>query len=385
MGIFLMAIINSSGYRVLNATTVINILNSSAVQTRNYPHIRTTFYSLKKSTNNRILVIVKSQYASNVERIYDDITKLFATDVLLGGKNVFTTGEESKYLGIDFVLNLQRGTNKVQIFFKTDKATKPKVPELLRPGVLNEEYFVSKINDQVQKINQAKLAVGMPTLFDPNLNLVLFEDNKQRYTINGITSIERIGQELGKSDVRITTKNRTEINISLKKQNFSFWGSASKYTAAKNILDYLVKSNIISVSSNSGKGVMTDSSTGKPLIGIKVKATVGEVKKYCFGDADNKVNYILIQSFNVGDFRDIRKVGGGQDYKLELNSAIIYAETANDIIRMKDDVYLTIVPSSDNASALTPDYPGFKIQFANTSASSKYFEPNLPTGTLGRL
>ena len=380
-----MTIINSSGYRVLNSTTVINILNSAAVQTKNYPHIRTTFYGLKKSTDNKVMVIVKSQYSTNVERIYDDITKLFATDVLLGGKNVFTTGEKSKYLGIDFVLNLQRGINKVQIFFKTEKTIRPKVPELLRPGVLNEEYFVSKINDQVQKINQAKLAVGMPTIFDPNLNLILFENNKQKYTINGITSNERIGQELGKSDVRIKTKNRTEINISLKKQNFSFWSSASKYTAAKNILDYLVKSNVISVSNSSGRGAITDASTGKPLIGIKMKATIGEIKKYCFGDAENKVDYVLIQSFDVGDFKDIRKVGGGQDYKLELNSETIYTETASDIIRMKDDVYLTIVPSSDNASALTPTYPGFKIQFANAAASSKYFEPNLPTGTLGRL
>ncbi len=379
-----MAIINSSGYRVLNATTVINILTSAAVQTRNYPQVRTNFYSLKKYSDSKILVVIKSTYANNVERIYDDITRLFATDVLLGGKKVFTTGEKSKYLGIDFVLNLQRGTNKVQLFFKTENTTKAKVPELLRPGVLNEEYFVSKINDQVQKIKEAKIAVGMPRVFDPNLNLILFENNKQKYTITGVTSIERIGQELGKSDVRIKTKNRTEVNISLKKQNFSFWGSASKYSAAKDILDYLVKANVISVSSKSGRGVMLDAS-GNPLVGIKIKATIGEVKKFCFGEGDNKVDYILIQSFNVGDFKDIRKVGGGQDYKLELNSETIYTETASDIIRMRDDVYLTIVPSSDNASALMPNYPGFRIQYANAAASSKYFEPSLPIGTLGRL
>lgn len=382
---FLMAIINSSGYRILNATTVINILNSSAVQTRNYPHVRRNFYSLKKSGENKILVIIKSSYTNNIERIYDDITRLFATDVLLGGKPVFTTGQKSNILGVDFILNLQRATYKVNLFFKTEKATKSKVPEILRPGVLNEEYFVSKINDQVQKINEAKAAVGMPTIFDPSLNLVLFENNTQKYTITGINSIQRIGQELGKSDVKIKTKSGSDINISLKKQNFSFWGSASKYEAAKNILDYLVKSNIIFVSNSSGRGVFKNPLTGSPVLGIKVKATIGEIKKYCFGEADGKVDYILIRSFNVGDFRDIRKIGGGQDYKLELNSAIIYKENANDIIRMKDDVYLTIVPSSDNASALTPTYPGFRIQFANASASSKYFEPNLPIGTLGRL
>jgi hypothetical protein len=380
-----MAIINSSGYRILNATTVINILNSSAVQNKNYPHIRANFYNLKKSSDSKLIVIIKQQYSSNIERIYDDIAKLFATDVLLGGQKVFTTGEKSNLLGIDYELTLQRATKKVQIFFKSQKTTKPKVPELLRPGVLNEEYFVSKINDQVKKINEVKIAVGLPDIFDPSLNLVLYEDNRQKYTINGITSIERVGQELGKSDVRIKTKNRTEVNISLKKENFSFWSSASKYSAAKDVLDYLSKNNIISISSKNGKGSLTDNSTGNNLIGIRLKATIGEIKKYCFGGEGNQVDYILIQSFNVGDFRDVRKVGGGQEYKLELNSALIYKEIANDIIRMRDNVYLTIVPSSDNASALTPNYPGFRIQFATAAASSKYYEPTIPANSLGRL
>ncbi len=380
-----MAIINSSGYRVLNATTVINILTSAAVQTRNYPQVRPNFYSLKKYNDSKLLVVIKSTYANNAERIYDDITRLFATDVLLGGKQVFTTGEKSNKLGVDFVLNLQRGTNKVQLWFKTEKTSKPKVAEINRPGVLNEEYFVSKINDQVQKINEAKLAVGMPSLFDPNLNIMMYENYKQRYTISGIDSIERIGQELGKSDVRIMTKNRTEINISLKKENFSFWGSAAQYGAAKNILDYLVKTNVISVSTKNGRSTLTDASNGNQLIGIRAKATVGEIKKYCFGETGNKVDYILIQSFSNLNFSEMRKVGGGEDYKLGLYAAKIYTESANDVIRMRDDVYLTIVPSSDNASALMPTYPGFKIQFANTSGSSKYFEPKLPIGTLGRL
>ena len=380
-----MAIINSSGYKLLNATTVINILNSSAVQTTKYPHIRSRFYDLKRTSDSKILLTVKSQYASNLERIYDDITKLFATDVLLNGKSIFATGRPSNVLGVDFILTLQRVTSKLEIFFKNQKTIKPKVPELLRPGILNEEYFVSKINDQVKKINEAKNAIALPNLFDPNLNLVLYENNQQKYTINGIKSIERVGQLLGKEDVSIKTKNNKKIKISLKKENFSFWGSASQYSAANDILNYLIKSNLISVSNSSGRGVLSDISTGKPLIGIRSKATIGEIKKYCFGEGMNKVDYILIQSFNVGDFRDIRKVGGGQDYKLELNSSIIYKETSNDIIRMRDNVYLTIVPSSSNSSALMPNYPGFRIQFATKGASKGYYEPSLSNISLGRL
>jgi hypothetical protein len=250
---------------------------------------------------------------------------------------------------------------------------------------LNEEYFVSKIDDQIKKINEAKNAVGLSNVFDPNLNLVLYENSYQKYIITGIKSIERVGQLLGKEDVSIKTKNNKNITISLKKENFSFWSSASQYSAAKDILNYLIKSNFISVSNSSGRGMLTDISTGKSITGIRMKATIGEIKKYCFGGEGKKVNYILIQSFNVGDFRDMRKVGGGQDYKLELNSSIIYKETSNDIIRMRDNVYLTIVPSSSNSSALMPNYPGFRIQFATNGASKGYYEPKLPNGSLGRL
>jgi len=381
-----MAIINSSSYKLLNSRTVVNILGSKAVQTTKYPHIRDNYYDLKISGNSKILVLVKPAYASNIEKIYDDITALFATDVLLGGNKVFTTGRKSDILGVEFILSLQRATSKLEIFFRSQKELRTRRPsELLRPGVLNEEYFVSKINDQVEKINVAKSAVGLPNLFDPNLNLVLYENNIQKYTITGITSIERVGQLLGKTDVMVKTKNNKEIGISLKKENFSFWSSASKYAAAKSILDYLIKSNLIVVSNKGGTGTLTEVATGNNLKGIRIKATIGEVKKYCFGGEDNKVDYILIQSFDPGDFRDIRKSGGGQDYKLELNSSIIYKEISSDIIRMKDDVYLTIVPSTKNSSALMPNYPGFRVQFSNARSSKDFYEPKLPTISMGRL
>jgi hypothetical protein len=368
----------------LNSRTVINILNSKLVQNKNYPHIRNNFYDIKRSSDSKILILVKPQYAGNIEKIYDDITRLFATDVLLGGNKVVATGQPSSFLGVEYILNLQRSVNKLQILFRNQKAPRQKVAELNRPGVLNEEYFVSKINDQVEKINEAKSAVGLPNLFNPNLNLVLYENNILKYTIPGIESIERVGQLLGKSDVLIKTKTNKEIGISLKKENFSFWSSAKRYPAAKSIMDYLVN-NIISVSNKSGRGVLTEVATGNQLKGIKIKATVGEIKKFCFGGEGSKVDYILIQSFDVGDFRDIRKVGGGQDYKLELNSAVIYKETSNDIIRMMGDVYLAIVPSSEDSSILMPNYPGFISQFVNANAAKSYYEPKLPTISLNRL
>jgi len=383
-----MAIIDSTTYRILDARTVISILTSGKVQTnKNYPHIRSNYFDLKKASDSKVLIIVKPPYASNIEKIYDDVAKLFSIDVLVGKRKVFTTSEKSNIVGINFILNLQQQVKTVKILFKSSKSSlKDKLPELLRPGVLNEEYFTSVINDAIDKLNEAKTEVGLPNVFNPRLLLGIYENNKKKYTVGPIKSIERVGQELGKTDVRIKTDTEN-INISLKKKNFSFWSSVSQYIAAKNIMDHLVITNQIQISKNgAGRTEIKDPTTGKKIEGIKLLATVGEIKKYCFGEKQNKIDYILINSYNPGDFTEIRKTGkSGEDYKLELNSSIVYTKTSSDIIRMKNDVYLTIVPSSSNASALMPNYPGFKIQFANKKLSSKFFEPNITGAFLQRI
>jgi hypothetical protein len=383
-----MAIIDSSGYRILDSRTVVNILTFGAVQSsKNYPHIRSSYFDVKKTTESKVLITVKPAYASNIEKIYDDVAKLFSIDVLLGNRQISTTSEISNVVGINFILNLQQQVKNVKIYFKLGKdSIKSKLPELLRPGVLNEEYFNSVINDAIDKLNEAKTEVGLPKIFNPKLLLGISENNITKYTIGPIKSSERIGQELGKTDVRIKTDSE-DINISLKKENFSFWSSASQYAAAKNIMDHLVKTNQIQISKNgSGRTEIKDQKTGKKIEGIKLPATVGEIKKYCFGEDENKINYILINSYNPGDFAEVRRTGmSGQFYKLDLNSKIVYTETVKDIVRMKGDVYLTIVPSSSNSSALMPNYPGFKIQFANKKNSSKYFVPNVNGTFLQRI
>jgi len=375
-----MAIINSRSYRILNARTVISILNSKSVQTTSYPHIRSRFYDFKKTSESKILLLVKPSFSSNTEKIYDDIAKLFSVDVLLGGKKVFTTGSKTNISGVDFILTLQRGTSKVEIYFRKQKQDKK--AEIMRPGILNEEYFVSKINDEIQKINEAKSAINLKNIFDPNLNIILTENNTEKDTIYKVSSIERTGQDNNKQDAKIKTKNNTDVLISLKKENFGFWSSASEYDAAKKILDYLVNNKLVNYSYNN-RGILTDTSN-KPLNGIRFNATVGEVKKYCFGEGDNQIDYILIRSFDAGYFKEIRKITGGLDYRMKINCAKVYKKNARDIIRLKKDVYLTIVPSSKNASGLG-SYKGLLIQFETNNHSSGYYEPNLPAISFGRL
>ena len=232
-----MAIIDSSSYAILNATTVINILTSSKVQNnKNYPFVRSSYFDIKKSTESKIIIFIKTPYLSNIEKIYDDIVKLFSIDVLIKNKKLLVTNENSNSVGISFILDLQHQSKTIRILFKSTKSQiKGKLPELLRPGVLNEEYFTSVIGDAINKLNDAKTEIGLPNLFNPRLLLGIYENNVKKYTVGPIKSVKRIGQELGKTDVRIKTDNGN-INISLKKENFSFWSSASQYSAAKNII-----------------------------------------------------------------------------------------------------------------------------------------------------
>jgi hypothetical protein len=382
-----MALIDSSTYAILNSRTIMSILTSSKVQNnKNYPHLRSSYFDIKKVSESKILLLVKSTYISNIEKIHDDIARLFSTDVLIKKKKILVESETSNAVGFNFILDLQQQSKSVKILFKSAKSEiKQKLPEILKPGSLNEEYFTSVINDAVIKLNESKEEVGLPRIFNPRLLLVIYENNVKKYTVGPIKSIERLGQELEKTDVRIKTDNGN-INISLKKENFSFWSSASRYSAVKNIINHLVQTNQIEISSSSGRTLIKNPVTGEKIDGIKLPATVGEIKKYCFGENTNKIDFILINSYNPGDFKEIRKTGmSGEDYKLDLNSKIVYIETSKDIIRMKNDVYLTIVPSSKNSSALLPEYPGFRIQFANKKSSSKFLLPNITGAYLQRI
>mgnify|MGYP003345796766 CR=1 FL=1 len=373
-----MAIINSKTYRILDARTIINILNSRLVQTTKYPHIRNSYFEIKLASSGKVMILIKSQYASNIGKIFDNVTELFSVDVLLGGKKVSVFGDKSKISGIDYQLTLQQNVKKVEIFFKASKKIMEKVPELLRPGVLNEEYIVSKINDRIEDLQEAKNKVNMPKIFNPVLTLGLFENNKEKYVVGPIKSIKRVGQELEKADVLIETIPNKKVKVSLKKENFSFWSSAEKYEKGKKLLDYLVNQNIIQTSYESGRGVLTETSTGKKIRGIRVPATIEEIKKYCFGEGNKKIDYILIQSFEPGDFTETRTSGrSGEVYKMNLNSNRVYKETTQDILRLRDDVYFCITSSSRSSSGMGSDYPGFKINFMNKKSSKLYFQPNL--------
>ena len=379
-----MALIDSTTYKILNASTVLNILNSKTVQTTSYPHIRSSFFDAKKSSTSdyKVIIKVKSAFVSNKEKIYDDIVKLFSVDVLLSKTKILVTSDSVKKPGIDFSVNLQHRGKNLKIIFPSGRA---QLPEILRPGVLNEEYFASKIDDCANKLQEVRDEIGLINFYNPRLYLVLHENFKEKFTLGPVKSAERVGQELGKTDVKIRCIDGKIIDVSLKKDNFSFWSSASTYSPAKAILDHLIKTQQVTLNKSSNGMTQIFDANNMPLEGIKSPATVGEIKKFCFGEGKNNVDYVIISSFSSNDFSDLQVMGtSGEDYKIGIYANVVYTESSVDIERMKDNVYLTISSSTSNSSALSP-YTGLKIEFTTANKSSKYYMANLRNSSVSRL
>ena len=90
--------------------------------------------------------------------------------------------ETSNAVGVNFVLDLQYQSKSIKILFKSAKSEiKEKLPEILKPGSLNEEYFTSVINDAIVKLNESKEEVGLPRIFNPRLILGIYENNVKKY------------------------------------------------------------------------------------------------------------------------------------------------------------------------------------------------------------
>jgi hypothetical protein len=324
-----MALIDSSTYAILNSRTIMSILTSSKVQNnKNYPHLRSSYFDIKKVSESKILLLVKSTYISNIEKIHDDIARLFSTDVLIKKKKILVESETSNAVGFNFILDLQQQSKSVKILFKSAKSEiKQKLPEILKPGSLNEEYFTSVINDAVIKLNESKEEVGLPRIFNPRLLLVIYENNVKKYTVGPIKSIERLGQELEKTDVRIKTDNGN-INISLKKENFSFWSSADTYeNVPMQILNKTLQSGKVALKTSPGQPSTFVGNVG----GIRVPATIPEVKKYCFGGPTG-VDYIVINA---------KLTGVGKNNVINMSGINIFKnDNTRDILRMLPDVYL---------------------------------------------
>jgi hypothetical protein len=233
--------------------------------------------------------------------------------------------------------------------------TKGKTSSVLKPGEAYELYFHSVINDELNKLKELREEMdGVPSqIFDMynNVTLNLYGGGK-KISIGPIKSADKVGQSFKKPDISIKTKNGKDTTISLKQGNFSFWSSADTYqNVPKKILENTAAKGIVSLKTAPNGNTVFDGNVG----GIRVPATIDEIKKYCFGGPSG-VDYIVINAKLTGVNRNIISMSGINIFK---------NNNSGDLMRMSSDVYLVIRSgSSRSASAMFP-YKGFTVNFVN--------------------
>jgi hypothetical protein len=239
-----------------------------------------------------------------------------------------------------------------------------KQSSVMKPGEAYELYFTSAIIDGISEMKELREQMDIPNdIFNAynNLTLNIFGSNK-KISIGPITEATKVGQAGLKPDVRIRCRNKPDVTISLKQGNFSFWSSADTYSPRPlNILkDSISSGKVIFNTTQSGTTSFTNSQ-GQPIGGIRVPATIEEIKKYCFGGS-NGVNYIIISAKNT-NFSVKNKIITMQALEIYKNNS------QSDIQRMLSDVFLVIKRDPKrNASAL-PGYRGFSISFVNRNSA----------------
>ena len=279
------------------------------------------------------------------EKIYSELLRLYP--------NIKLKKEIDGDLGKIRVTENGYGYVKIQL----EKST-GKISSVLKPGEAYELYFHSVILEQLSKIKELKKEFDgiPPQIFDMynNVTLNLYGGGKQ-VSIGPILSADKVGQTGKKPDIVIKTKPGKTIKISLKQGNFSFWSSADAYE--------IVPMQILNKTLQAGK-VTLNTPPGQPstfvgnVRGIRVPATIPEVKKYCFGGPTG-VDYIVINA---------KLTGVGKNNVISMSGINIFKnDNTRDILRMLPDVYLVIRSAPNkNATAMSP-YKGLTVDFVNKS------------------
>lgn len=277
------------------------------------------------------------------EKIYSELLRLYP--------NVKLKKEIDGDIGKIRVI--QNGYGYVKI--KLERSTS-KISSVLKPGEAYELYFHSVILDELSRLKELRKELDgiPPQIFDMynNVTLNLYGGGKQ-ISIGPILSADKVGQTGKKPDIAIKTKQGKNITISLKQGNFSFWSSADTYeNVPMQILNKTLQAGKVALKTPPGQPSTFVGNVG----GIRVPATIPEVKKYCFGGPTG-VDYIVINA---------KLTGVGKNNVISMSGTSIFKNNdTRDILRMLPDVYLII--KSDprrNAKTMLP-YKGFTVNFVN--------------------
>ena len=275
------------------------------------------------------------------ERIHSELLRLYP--------NIKLKKEIDGDVGKIRVTENGYGYIKIQL----ERSTRKTSP-VLKPGEAYELYFHSVILDELQRLKELKEELDLPPqVFDMynNLTLNVYGGNK-KISIGPIKSADKVGQTGGKPDISIKTKDGKTTTISLKQGNFSFWSSADTYqNVPKKVLQDTVAKGIVLLKTTANGNTVFDNNIG----GIRVPATIDEIKKYCFGGPTG-VDYIVINAKMTGVSRNIISMNGMSIFK---------NNSPGDLMRLNNDVYLVIKSNNTrSASAMLP-YKGLTVNFAN--------------------
>jgi len=246
-------------------------------------------------------------------------------------------------------------------------------PKVLQPGIAFELYFHSILLDGISAMKELKESLNeLPTsIFDMYNNLTLMIITKEKtYTIPRIKNAENVGGKNKKTDEKITKKDGTFVNISLKQENFFSWGSAATFDPVFSIRPKKVLQDAI----NNGTLKLNNNKVIFPrgVDGIRVPATAQEVQKYAFGGTDDRIDYIVISAKKT-NFNDRLKI-------IYLDAKKVYKNgNALHLRELQNDAYMIIRKSTGNASALRP-YENvtvgyFNKQHAYNSRDNTYIDP----------
>lgn len=210
----------------------------------------------------------------------------------------------------------------------------PKEPQFLKTWRLNEEMF-SDIT--AEYVDYAK---------DENSKLTLvITDGRKEVEIKNVISAVRVGGQNKKPDIKITTTDRS-YNISLKMTPFASWHSYANNDSevsrdATKILD-----NLTNIKAAFGAGSS----------GVSVISTIPEVKKFCYGEGSDSVDYIITSNITPKNFNY------NNDTKvLTLTVSKIYEKNIIDYENIKKDCFLMI--RAERGYSIGIKYTGYKITF----------------------
>lgn len=236
---------------------------------------------------------------------------------------------------------------------------KKSIPSVLKPGEAFELYFHSILLDGITHIKEiteefSDIPSSILNMY-VNLTLLIKSGNKS-ITIGNIKSADKVGQLNAKPDIIIYRKIGNPVKISLKQSNFFSWSSADTYdnrfsNRVKAILDSAIKNNIVTL------GVDNKIIFPSGIKGLIYPSNLREVQKYAYGENNDKVDYIIINS-NLSNFDSDTNI-------IYLNAEKIFkADNNSDINEIRNDMYLNIYSSSGSSSALSP-YKNVRVRYVN--------------------